>query len=80
MRSCWVVPNADHQEQQISEYAQCTVLNGLDYGEWCEPGITMQAMMEYPAKRGYGVSGLFRAAFGKNCTGAGQAEGRSAVP
>ena len=23
-----------------------TVLNGLDYGEWCEPGITpMQAMM-----------------------------------
>lgn len=33
-------------EQQSGEYAQYTVLNGLDYGEWCEPGITaMQAMM-----------------------------------
>ena len=34
------------EEQQTGEYAQYTVLNGLDYGEWCEPGITpMQAMM-----------------------------------
>lgn len=33
-------------EQQPGEYAKYTVLNGLDYGEWCEPGITpMQAMM-----------------------------------
>ena len=33
-------------EQQGGEYAKYTVLNGLDYGEWCEPGITpMQAMM-----------------------------------
>lgn len=33
-------------EQQEGEYAKYTVLNGLDYGEWCEPGITpMQAMM-----------------------------------
>lgn len=33
-------------EQQAGEYAKYTVLNGLDYGEWCEPGITpMQAMM-----------------------------------
>ena len=68
------------EEQQTGEYAQYTVLNGLDYGEWCEPGITpMQAMMNR-AKRGYGVSGLFRAAFGRNCTGAGQGRGRSAVP
>lgn len=38
------------EEQQTGEYAQYTVLNGLDYGEWCEPGITpMQAMMN-PAK------------------------------
>ena len=34
------------EEQQTGEYARYTVLNGLDYGEWCEPGITaMQAMM-----------------------------------
>lgn len=34
------------EEQQAGEYAKYTVLNGLDYGEWCEPGITpMQAMM-----------------------------------
>ena len=34
------------QEQQTGAYAKYTVLNGLDYGEWCEPGITpMQAMM-----------------------------------
>ena len=34
------------EEQQTGEYAKYTVLNGLDYGEWCEPGITpMQAMM-----------------------------------
>ena len=34
------------EEQQGGEYAKFTVLNGLDYGEWCEPGITpMQAMM-----------------------------------
>ena len=33
-------------EQQGGAYAKYTVLNGLDYGEWCEPGITpMQAMM-----------------------------------
>ena len=33
-------------EQQGGDYAKYTVLNGLDYGEWCEPGITpMQAMM-----------------------------------
>ena len=33
-------------EQQDGEYAKYTVLNGMDYGEWCEPGITpMQAMM-----------------------------------
>ena len=33
-------------EQQDGAYAKYTVLNGLDYGEWCEPGITpMQAMM-----------------------------------
>ena len=34
------------EEQQTGAYAKYTVLNGLDYGEWCEPGITpMQAMM-----------------------------------
>ena len=34
------------EEQQGGEYAKFTVLNGLDYGEWCEPGVTpMQAMM-----------------------------------
>ena len=34
------------EEQQSGEYAKYTVLNGLDYGEWCEPGVTaMQAMM-----------------------------------
>ncbi len=34
------------EEQQSGEYAKYTVLSGLDYGEWCEPGITpMQAMM-----------------------------------
>ena len=34
------------EEQQGGEYAKYTVLNGLDYGEWCEPGVTpMQAMM-----------------------------------
>lgn len=33
-------------EQQTGDYAQYTVLAGMDYGEWCEPGITaMQAMM-----------------------------------
>lgn len=33
-------------EQQSGDYAKFTVLNGLDYGEWCEPGVTpMQAMM-----------------------------------
>lgn len=33
-------------EQQTGEWAKYTVLTGLDYGEWCEPGITpMQAMM-----------------------------------
>ena len=33
-------------EQQGGDYAKSTVLNGMDYGEWCEPGITpMQAMM-----------------------------------
>lgn len=33
-------------EQQSGEYAKYTVLSGLDYGEWCEPGISpMQAMM-----------------------------------
>ena len=33
-------------EQQGGDYAKFTVLNGMDYGEWCEPGITpMQAMM-----------------------------------
>ena len=33
-------------EQQGGDYAKYTVLNGMDYGEWCEPGITpMQAMM-----------------------------------
>lgn len=33
-------------EQQDGEYARYTVLSGMDYGEWCEPGITaMQAMM-----------------------------------
>ena len=34
-------------EQQGGDYAKFTVLNGMDYGEWCEPGITpMQAMMK----------------------------------
>ena len=33
-------------DQQGGDYAKFTVLNGLDYGEWCEPGVTpMQAMM-----------------------------------
>ena len=33
------------KEQCSGEYAKYTVLNGLDYGEWCEPGISpMQAM------------------------------------
>ena len=33
------------EEQCSGEYAKYTVLNGLDYGEWCEPGISpMQAM------------------------------------
>ena len=43
-------------EQQGGDYAP-TVLNGMDYGEWCEPGITpMQAMMNLGAQeRRYGV-------------------------
>ncbi len=45
MRFCWVVPSRPPR-QQTGAYAKYTVLNGLDYGEWCEPGITpMQAMM-----------------------------------
>ena len=35
------------EEQQGGEYAKYTVLNGLDYGEWCEPGVSpMQAMAD----------------------------------
>ena len=37
-------------EQQTGEYAKYTVLNGLDYGEWCEPGVTPQQAMMNPRK------------------------------
>lgn len=37
-------------EQQPGEYAQYTVLNGLDYGEWCEPGVTAMQAMANPRK------------------------------
>ena len=38
------------QEQQSGKYAKYTVLNGLDYGEWCEPGITPMQAMANPRK------------------------------
>jgi len=38
------------EEQQTGEYAKYTVLNGLDYGEWCEPGVTPQQAMMNPRK------------------------------
>ena len=38
------------EEQQSGEYAKYTVLNGLDYGEWCEPGITPMQAMANPRK------------------------------
>ena len=37
-------------EQQDGPYAQYTVLNGLDYGEWCEPGVTPMQAMANPRK------------------------------
>lgn len=37
-------------EQQTGEYDKYTVLNGLDYGEWCEPGVTPQQAMMNPRK------------------------------
>ena len=38
------------EEQQSGEYAKYTVLNGLDYGEWCEPGMTPMQAMANPRK------------------------------
>lgn len=38
------------EEQQGGEYAKYTVLNGLDYGEWCEPGVTPMQAMSNPRK------------------------------
>ena len=38
------------EEQQSGEYAKYTVLNGLDYGEWCEPGVTPMQAMANPRK------------------------------
>ncbi|WP_204652547.1 hypothetical protein, partial [Gemmiger formicilis] len=35
---------------QSGEYAKYTVLNGLDYGEWCEPGVTPMQAMANPRK------------------------------
>ncbi|MGT2741915.1 family 78 glycoside hydrolase catalytic domain [Streptococcus plurextorum] len=38
------------KDQEDGPYAKYTVLNGLDYGEWCEPGITAQEAMMNPRK------------------------------
>ncbi len=38
------------EEQQSGEYSKYTVLNGLDYGEWCEPGVTPMQSMSNPRK------------------------------
>ena len=38
------------EEQQSGKYAKYTVLNGLDYGEWCEPGVTPMQAMSNPRK------------------------------
>ncbi|MBS4462122.1 family 78 glycoside hydrolase catalytic domain [Aerococcaceae bacterium zg-B36] len=37
-------------EQLDGEFAKYTVLNGMDYGEWSEPGITAQQAMMNPRK------------------------------
>ena len=37
-------------EQQAGDYAQYTVLSGMDYGEWCEPGVTPMQAMANPRK------------------------------
>lgn len=38
------------EEQQDGPYAKYTVLNGMDYGEWCEPGVTPTEAMMNPRK------------------------------
>ena len=38
------------EEQCSGAYAKYTVLNGLDYGEWCEPGISPMQAMQSPCK------------------------------
>ena len=54
-------------EQQGGDYAKFTVLNGMDYGEWCEPGITPHAGNDEPAQeRGNGISGLLWALAGRS--------------
>lgn len=37
-------------EQESGPYAAYTVLNGIDYGEWCEPGISSIQAMSNPKK------------------------------
>lgn len=37
-------------EKETGEYAQYTVLSGMDYGEWCEPGISPMQAMSNPRK------------------------------
>ena len=37
-------------EQESGPYAKYTVLNGVDYGEWCEPGISSIMAMANPRK------------------------------
>ena len=60
-------------EQQGGDYAKFTVLNGMDYGEWCEPGITPMPGDDEPAQEcGYGVSGLLRALAGGSGGSTGQ--------
>lgn len=37
-------------EKEHGRYARYTVLSGMDYGEWCEPGITPMQAMSNPRK------------------------------
>ena len=43
------------EEQQTGAYAKYTVLNGLDYGEWCEQGRGRSAVPRHGRKGGKGV-------------------------
>ncbi len=68
-------------EQQGGDYAKFTVLNGMDYGEWCEPGITpMQAMMNPRKSVGTAYLAYSGRLAGRNCAGTGQGGGCSELP